>query len=402
MLVRCYCARHATRAKPRHTRQRQHLFGDCVFQAERPLILLSRRLKFLLECAPMRILLLTFLFVLPAAAQSQSWTVETSIMEGSRWNSNLHAVSATHSSNPARHPSPVIWAAGSDSRLLKSTDGGQHYTRLLIESDQPLDLRGIQAVNEKVAYVMSIGPGKLSRIYKTRYGGETWKLQFSGSRRQFSLDALACISETECFALADPVDGKFVLISTTDGEHWKELPGDAMPAALPDERASAASGSCLTIYNKREIYFVTGHGAARIFHSPDLGHTWTVTETPIAKNNPSSGALSIARLGSVLVIVGGDATDDAGSEGTAAYSLDEGATWNLAARSPGAFRSGVAFLDRNTLLSVGPGGEDVSTDQGAHWKRTGDFNLNAITTLDGAAWAVGPEATIVRWNDHTH
>ena len=350
----------------------------------------------------MRIFLLTFLFAFPAAAQSQPWKVETNIMEGSRWNSNLRAVSAAHPSNPARHPFPVIWAAGSGSRLLRSTDGGQHYARLLVESDRDLDFRGIQAINEKVAYVMSIGPGKLSRIYKTRYGGETWKLQFSGSRREFSFDALACVSETECFALADPVDGKFVLISTTDGEHWKELPNDTMPPALPDEKASAAGGSCLAIFDKREIYFVTGHGAARVFHSPDLGRTWTVTETPIAKDNPSSGASSIARLGNVLVVVGGDSRDDAGSDGTAAYSLDEGATWNLAARPPGAFRSGVAFLDRNTLLSVGPGGADVSTDQGAHWKRTGDLNLNAIATLDGAAWAVGPQATIVGWNDHSH
>ncbi len=347
----------------------------------------------------MRILFLTILFAFPAAAQS--WKIETSSIEASRWNANLHAVSATHARNPERHPAAVIWAAGSDSRVLRSDDGGQHYTRLLVNGDRVLDLRGVQAFDEKIAYVMSTGPGKLSRIYKTRYGGEAWKLQFSGSRPQFSLDALVCISEKECFALSDPVDGKFVLISTADGEHWKELPGDTMPPALPEERAFAASGSCLAIYDKREIYFVTGHGAARLFHSADLGRTWTVTDTPIAKGNPSWGAFSIARLGNTLVVVGGDSKDDAGPERTVAYSLDAGATWNLAARPPGGFRSGVAFLDHNTLLTVGAGGEDVSTDQGAHWMRTGDVNLNAIAVLDGAAWAVGPDATIVRWGDHS-
>ena len=105
---------------------------------------------------------------------------------------------------------------------------------------------------------MASGPGNMSRIYKTRNGGETWKLQFSGTSQKFFLDALACISETECFALSDPVDGKFVLISTTDGQNWKELPRDSMPAALPDEGAFAASNSCLAIFDKREIYFVTG------------------------------------------------------------------------------------------------------------------------------------------------
>ena len=344
----------------------------------------------------MRILLLTILFVSPAAAQS--WTIETS-----GWDSNLRAVSATHARNPERHPAPVIWASGSNGRLLRSNDGGKHYTRGLINAVQAhaLDLRGIQAFNEKLAYVMSSGPGKMSRIYKTRNGGETWKLQFSGTRPQFFLDGLVCISEKECFALSDPVDGKFALISTTDGEHWKELPRDTMPPALPDESAFAASNSCLAIYDNREIYFVTGHGAARVFHSPDLGRTWTVTDTPIAKGSPSWGAFSIARLGNVLVVVGGDYKDEPGQKRTVAYSLDQGATWNLAARPPGEFRSGVAFLDRNTLLTVGTGGEDVSTDQGAHWKRTGDLDLNAIAVLDGAAWAVGPDATIARWGDHS-
>ena len=353
--------------------------------------------ELLVECAPVRTLLLTILFVSPAAAQS--WTVETT-----GWDSNLRAVTATHSSNPQRHSAPVIWASGSNGRTLRSTDGGQHYTRGLVNAVQAhsLDLRGIQAFNEKLAYVMASGPGNMSRIYKTRNGGETWKLQFSGSGKQFFLDALACISETECFALGDPVDGKFVLISTTDGQNWKELPRDSMPAALPDEGAFAASNSCLAIFDKREIYFVTGGGAARVFHSPDLGRTWTVTDTPIIKGNPSWGAFSIARLGSMLVVVGGDFKDDADSKRTAAYSLDGGVTWTLATRPPTGFRSAVAFVNRDTLLSAGTGGEDISTDQGTHWTHTGDKDLNAIAVLDGAAWAVGPNATIVHWTDRTH
>jgi len=344
-----------------------------------------------------RILLLTILFVSPAAAQS--WTIETNLVDASRWNSNLRAVSVTHAGNRERHPAPVIWAAGSSSRLLRSNDGGEHYTRLLVDADRVLDLRAIQAFSEKVAYVMSSGPGKMSRIYKTRYAGEAWKLEFSGSRPQFSLVGLACISEKECFALSDPVDGKFLLISTTDGEHWTELPGDAMPPALPGESASPASGSCLAIFDQREIYFVTGHGAARVFHSPDLGRTWTVTDTPLANANPSWGAFSIARSGSVLVVVGGDYHDEARPQRSVAYSLDQGATWNLAAGPPVGLRSGVAFLDPNTLLAVGTSGEDLSTDHGAHWTQTSDLDLNAIAVLDGAAWAVGPNATIARWTD---
>ena len=127
-----------------------------------------------------------------------------------------------------------------------------------------------------------------------------------------------------------------------------------------------------------------------------------MTETPLIKGQASWGAFSIARQGSLLVVVGGDFKDDVDSKRTAAYSLDAGVTWTLATRPPTGFRSAVAFLNRDTLLSAGTGGEDVSTDQGAHWTRTGDKDLNAIAVLDGAAWAVGPNATIVHWTDRTH
>lgn len=337
-----------------------------------------------------RILLLTILFVSPAAAQS--WTIETTSFD-----TNLRAVSATHARDSKRSPAPVVWASGSKSRLLKSKDGGAHFRRLLVSAGVRLDLRGIQSFDEKVAYAMSSGEGKMSRIYKTHDGGDRWKLQFSSSRPEFFLDALVCISEKECFALSDPVDGKFVLVHTSDGEHWSELPRDNMPPALPKEGAFAASGSCLLIYERREIYFATGGSAARVFHSPDLGRTWTVTATPILSGNASSGAFSIARMGSSVVVVGGDYNDVDRADRTAAISLDQGVTWNLAAQPPSGFRSAVAFLDHNTLVAVGTSGEDISTDQGAHWTRTGDFDLNAIAVLEGAAWAVGPEGTIARW-----
>jgi photosystem II stability/assembly factor-like uncharacterized protein len=343
-----------------------------------------------------RILLLTILFVSPAAAQS--WVIETTSFD-----TNLRAVSATHARDTRRLPAPVIWASGSKSRLLKSKDGGSHYGRLLMNAGIGLDLRGIQAFDEKVAFAMSSGEGKQSGIYKTTNGGQGWKLLFSDKRPAFFLDALACISEKECFALSDPVDGKFLLVHTSDGERWSELPGDNMPPALPAEGAFAASNSCLIIYDQREIYFVTGGPAARVFHSPDLGRTWTVTATPILSGNKSSGAFSIARMGSVVVIVGGDYNEVDRVERTAAISLDRGATWNLAVLPPGGFRSAVAFLDGNTLVAVGPNGEDISRDQGAHWTSAGDLNLNSVTVLDrDHVWAVGPEGTVARLSVFSH
>ena len=118
------------------------------------------------------------------------------------------------------------------------------------------------------------------------------------------------------------------------------------PRRFPAKALSPRAIPASLIFDKRDIYFVTGGSAARVFHSPDLGRTWTVTDTPILKGNASWGAFSIARLGSVLVVVGGDFKDEADEKRTAAYSLDGGVTWTLATRPPTGFRSAVAFLNR--------------------------------------------------------
>src|SRR5260370_20743508 len=207
---------------------------------------------------------------------------------------------------------------------------------------------------------MSSGAGGMSRIYKMTDGGETWTLQYTDKRKEFFLDTIACLSETQCFALGDPVDGKFLLLATTDGEHWNPLPSVNVPAALPGEGAFAASNSCVLLAGE-EIFFGTGGAAARVLRSPDSGRTWSVVETPIAHGNASSGIFSIARGSKKeIVVVGGDYQDPKRASAVAAYSLDEGKTWQLSEQQPGGYRSSVGCVDDGLCVAIGPNGEDVS------------------------------------------
>ena len=340
---------------------------------------------------------LLFLLFFGESAQAQRWQVQTSGID-----TNLRGVSVVYKLNVKYARTAVVWVSGSKGVILKSLDEGKTWQRLHVEGGEALDFRGIVAFSEKTAYLMSSGEGEKSRIYKTADGGETWKLQHTDNRKEFFLDTIACASETRCFALGDPIDGKFLLLTTTDGEHWNLLPGDERPAALPGEGSFAASNSCLALFNNGQIYFVTGGPAARFFHSPDGGHTWTVAETPIGHGNASSGIFSIAsRDGKAVTIVGGDYQDPKRASAVAAYSFDGGKTWQLSTQQPGGFRSAVASLDERTFVIVGPNGEEFSDDGGAHWKQTDALNLNALTMLDRQhSWAVGPKGTIARFVDH--
>jgi photosystem II stability/assembly factor-like uncharacterized protein len=225
-------------------------------------------------------------------------------------------------------------------------------------------------------------------------------LEFTDERPTFFLDALVC--DGDCYALSDPVDGKFVLVARHNGEDWKELPGDAMPVALAGEGAFAASGTALAMDNDGDLYFGTGGGkSARVFHSPDFGKTWTVTDTPIASGNASSGIFSIVLDAKLLITVGGDYKDQKRPDRVAAYSLDDGKTWQLSEQQPGGYRSAAVRL-YGAMLAVGPTGEDISYDQGSHWKRTDSLDLNAAFVLDiYNGWAVGAKGTIARLVNHT-
>src|SRR5215467_14518565 len=64
----------------------------------------------------------------------------------------------------------VAWASGSGSTVLRTEDGGATWKKILVTSDA-VDFRDVDAAGEQVAYVLSIGNGAASRIYKTTDAG---------------------------------------------------------------------------------------------------------------------------------------------------------------------------------------------------------------------------------------
>jgi photosystem II stability/assembly factor-like uncharacterized protein len=338
----------------------------------------------------------TFLLLLlfSAPAEAQWWRVQTSGID-----TNLRGVGTVPNARAAMVK--IVWASGSNGVILKSTDKGETWSHLHVAGGDSLDFRGIVAFSDKIAYVMSSGEGDKSRIYKTTDGGKSWRLQYSDKRKEFFLDSIACTSEEECVALGDPIDGKFLLLKTVDGEHWAALRTNSMPAALANEGAFAASNSCLVLSGEEILFGTGGASIARVFHSQDGGLTWAAAETPIAAGNPSSGIFSLA-IGedNRLLAVGGDYKNPDRHDAAAAYSTDNGKTWQLGAQQPGGYRSAVACLEDALCAAVGPSGEDidVSMYMGERWKPTDPLNLNALAfTNIETGWAVGPKGTIARF-----
>ncbi len=233
----------------------------------------------------------------PNPTQSSSWRW-TPLSTGS--GARLRGVSAV--------TDRVVWASGTNGTILRTTDGGATWQKLLVPGADKLDFRDIDAVDEMTAYALSIGSGELSRIYKTSDAGRTWAEQFVNRDPKAFFDAMAFWDAKRGVAVSDSVDGQFVILTTTDGgASWERVPAAALPPALPNEGFFAASGTNVTVAAPNHVWLGTGAASeARVLRSDDGGRTWAVSKTPLDAG-PSAGIFSIA-FGDAPhgIVVGGD------------------------------------------------------------------------------------------------
>ena len=309
----------------------------------------------------------------------------------------------------------VAWASGTHGTYLRTTDGGNSWQAAQVPGAEALDFRDVEAFSAKLAYLMSAGPGDQSRIYKTTNAGKTWTLQFTNKNPKGFFDCMAFWDRDHGIAVGDPVadnSGKlrFELIATDDGgKNWNPIPPDALPPAIEGEGAFAASGTCIAVQGKINVWFATGGKVARVFRSTNAGKTWTVADTPMIHGPDSAGIFSIAfRDAAHGVTAGGDYKHPEQDGPNLAFTNDGGLTWKLSTVSPQAYFSAIAFAKPGSA-KAGSGGTAVmvaGTTRAAYaddlakqsWQRTWDLNLNALSISPaGNAIAVGAKGLIVNF-----
>ncbi len=295
----------------------------------------------------------------------------------------------------------VAWASGAGSTVLRTADGGASWQKLTVTTDA-VDFRDVDAIDERAAYVLSIGNGPASRIYKTNDAGATWTLQFKNEDPKAFYDAMSFWDAAHGIVIGDSIDGKFCILTTENGGgDWVRVPANALPPALPNEGAFAASGTNIALFGKSDAWIGLGAALkARVLYTHDRGRTWKFAETPIA-SSASSGIFSVAfRDAKHGVIVGGDYTKEKEAVNNLAVTNDGGATWTLVKGLNG-FRSVVAYvpgMKSPTLLAVGPSGADYSVDDGRTWIQLDGpgFDTLSFVRNERVAWAAGARGSLGR------
>lgn len=340
----------------------------------------------------LKLLLFVSLYALTAALGNARWMAQSS-----GTSVRFRGVSAVSAD--------VAWASGERGTYSRTTDGGRTWQPGVVPDAAELDFRDVDAFDANTAYLLSIGEGDKSRIYKTTDGGRHWSLQFRNKRPAAFFDAMAFWDRAHGVAMSDPVDGRFLIITTSDGgATWEEMPPEGMPPALAGEGAFAASGTCLAVRGKADVWFGTGGpGGARVFRSADAGRTWQVAATPI-QSGKSAGIFSLAFWGAGRgVAVGGDYTNEREARDNLAVTQDGGKTWRIVkGPRPNGYRSCVAVVPGTkapTLITVGPSGSEYSLDGGESWASAGTDGYHS-TSFAGPAvsgWAVGESGRVAKY-----
>ncbi len=300
--------------------------------------------------------------------------------------------------------SGTAWASGTGGQYLRTTNGGETWSVRIVPEADSLDFRDVEAFGSDTAYLMSAGPGERSRIYKTTDAGTTWELQFTNTLPQAFFDGLAFWDADHGIVYSDPVDGKHLLITTSDGgAHWQPVPPAALLPLQDGEYGFAASGTGMVTHGKSTVWICTGGAAARVFRSDDRGMSWRVNPTPIVSGTQSSGIFSIAfRDSEIGIAVGGDYTKPLAANGNVATTKDGGKSWQMIAEVASVgFRSCVAYVPNTApplVVAVGSHATSFSRDDGMTWTQIDTIGYHTLSIGAGqdSGWAAGADGRIAR------
>ena len=285
-----------------------------------------------------------------------------------------------------------VWVSGTNG-TLRTVDGGKRWTKMAgLPSD--LDFRGLQTFDGKTVLLMSAGQGTKSCIYRTIDSGQHWKLVHQNQIAEAFFDSIAFYDALRGLVVGDPVDGRFFLLSTSDGgATWSRLEG---PTARDGEGAFAASNTSLVVLRAGLAWFGTGGVlGGRVFNSYDWGRTWTSVSTTIRHDTATAGVFSVAFADEKDgFAIGGDYKKAEDAQSVLSRTTDGGGTWNEVA-GPKGYRSAIA-TDGHYVIATGPAGSDYRPGPNAEWQTIAGEGFHALSMASKSkvVWACGSNGRV--------
>lgn len=256
----------------------------------------------------------------------------------------------------------VLWVSGTKGTVGRSIDGGVTWKWIKVAGFEKIDFRDIEAFDKNIAIIMGIADPAF--ILRTTDGGETWKTVYVNNTPGIFLDAMTFGDDMHGMVIGDPINHNFFMASTSDGgKTWQPIPEKNRPIADSGEACFASSGTNIRNVSASEFVFITGGLSSHIFIQNQK------IPLPVIKGTETTGANSIAvKNKKTMIVVGGDFTKKNDSTKNCVITYDGGLTWQFPLNSPNGYRSCVEYLSKNTWITCGLNGVDISNDDGKNWR----------------------------------
>lgn len=278
----------------------------------------------------------------------------------------------------------IVWASGTYSTLLKSTNAGEDWQVFTYPEIDSLQFRDVHPISDKEAIVLSAGEGKLSQIFYF-HEESGWRKVFQMENEQGFIDAVQFWENGHGLVYGDAIDSLAYILKTTDfGRSWTRIP--TAPIANKGEGGFASSGSNILTGPDGKAWIATGaNGSARVFYSEDYGRSWEVKSTPMMTGE-FAGLTAIKKSNDKLWITGGDLAITDQQLENVYFSEDNGENWKALPehKTPGAFY-GMAvsnYLENEFVLVCGPEGAEIWLGDQQKWKTLSEEDIWTTTFID--------------------
>jgi photosystem II stability/assembly factor-like uncharacterized protein len=269
----------------------------------------------------------------------------------------------------------------------------------------------IAAIDANTAYFLAQrhNGASDSRIYKTTDGGETMTLQYENKHHAIFFNSIAFFDKDNGIAIADPINGSFVIETTSNGgEEWTRVPPENIPPPLSNEFAGFgdAGGTVLAVQGSSYAWFGTAYNSEnglphRILRSTDKGQNWTAVETPLSTGGLSHGIGTIAFIDSLTGFAGSSNYPVSEIGNSLVKTTDGGKTWSVVSSFLPITISTLNIVPQTNgkvLFVTSPLGIAYSRDSGETWEHLSSTSLLSALSFAGpnAGWACGAYGEIAK------
>lgn len=266
----------------------------------------------------------------------------------------------------------VAWVSGSTGWIGRTTNGGKQWTFSQVRGFEKYDFRSLYAFDAQTALIANAGAP--AYILYTSNGGADWQTVYTNEDPNAFFDGMDFWNAKEGVIYGDPINGRMLLLRTSDGGHtWAMLPDESRPLLAEGEASFAASGTAIRCMDKGTVVIATGGNISRLWISFDKAVQWKPIAVPVLQGASTTGMFSVAyRDVKKAIVVGGDYKIDTLRTNHVFYTTDGGQHWKAPTVPTRGFRECVTYVTDRTVLATGPSGTDVSYDGGVSWKSFSD------------------------------